>query len=403
MERAILHCDCNCFFASVEMLKRPEYREVPMAVGGSREDRHGIILAKNEKAKAYGVKTAETLGSALSKCPSLAILPPSYGDYERVSRAVNALYSEYTDRVEPFGIDESYLDVTESWRLFASSPAELGDVIRERVKREIGVTVSVGVSFCKTFAKMGSDMKKPDATTVIGRADVESKIWPLPVGDMIFIGRRTAEALCRQGITTVGALAAADPVWLRRFFGINGIKLKDAAMGLEGEEVAKTHIKAPPKSVGNGMTFPKDLYTENEIKAATAILTDKVMARMKKAGMACAVVSASVRYPDFASAVKQVALPEPTDSFFEVEKEAEKLVFSLLQCGKGARAITVSCSKLSEKSIDFIQENFFDFGAEKLQKLESAVYGLKEKYGEAAVMTCAMMEGKEKGLRHPRG
>ena len=403
MERNILHIDCNCFFASVEMLKKPEYAAVPMAVGGSRDTRHGIILAKNERAKAYGIKTGETLGDAFRKCPALVIAPPCYRDYERVSRAVNEIYAEYTDRVEPFGIDESYLDVTSSLRLFAPSAAALGDLIRERIKREIGVTVSVGVSFCKTFAKMGSDMKKPDATTVINREDVASKVWPLPVSDMIFVGRKTTEALSHHGITTVGGLAAADPVWMKRFFGVNGVKLIEAAKGNDGEDVGMAGVSPTPKSVGNGMTFPRDLFTSDDIEAASDILSENVTARMKKEGLIGRVVSVVLKYPDFVTVGRRSSLPAPTDSFFEISKEARRLVFSLLEEGRGLRALTVCCSSVSLRPGDFFQQSFFDNEKrEKTESLEKTLFAVRERYGADAVMTAAMLRGRQNGIGRPK-
>ena len=188
-ERTILHCDCNSFFASVETVSHPEYARVPMAVCGSTEERHGIVLAKNELAKKYGIKTAETVWSAKKKCPDLVIAEPHYGEYVKFSRAVNRIYAEYTDEIEPFGIDESWLDVTKSRKAFGTG-VEIAEMLRRRIREEIGITISVGVSFNKIFAKLGSDYKKPDATTVIDRENFKSIVYPLPVGDLLFVGRR---------------------------------------------------------------------------------------------------------------------------------------------------------------------------------------------------------------------
>lgn len=211
MDRVILHCDMNSFFASVELLERPELRDKPVAVCGDPGARHGIILAKNEAAKRYRIQTAETIWQARKKCPELVLLPAHHSKYRAASRCINAIYDCYTDLVEPFSIDESWLDVTGSLHLFHRTPEELGDEIRLRVQRETGLTCSVGVSFNKVFAKLGSDYKKPNATTVISRENFRQIVWPLPVTDLLFVGNAAAAVLHRYGIETIGQLAAADP------------------------------------------------------------------------------------------------------------------------------------------------------------------------------------------------
>lgn len=400
MERAIFHCDCNGFFASVEMLKYPELKSVPMAVGGKKENRHGIILAKNEAAKAFDIRTGETLGEAKKKCPDLVVVPPSYADYEKISRAVNAIYLEYTDRVEPFGIDESYLDVTDSYRLFASEPRELADMIRERIKWEIGITVSVGVSFCKTFAKLGSDMKKPDATTVLSKENFKEKVWPLPVSELLYVGKSTASRLQDMGINTIGDLANADKAWLRRLFGVNGAALCEAANGNDDSEVLLYGKREAQKSVGNGMTFPRDLVSEKDIKTAVQLLTDTVCMRMRNLGARAKTVSVTVRRPDLSFMSKRVTLPDFTDSFFEISREASMLALSLSE-GKSVRMVSVSCESLCYDGSCFVQESLFDDGKrEKLSRLEKAVYKIKEKHGAGSVKTGGMMsdltlEGKQ--------
>ncbi|MGN0968552.1 MAG: DNA polymerase IV, partial [Oscillospiraceae bacterium] len=200
MERTILHCDLNGFFASVELLSHPELRDRPVAVCGDPESRHGIILAKNEPAKRYGVKTAETIWQARSKCPDLVLLPAHHGEYRKYSKLINALYERYTDLVEPFGIDESWLDVTGSMHLFGGSGKAVADRLRREVRETFGLTISVGVSFNKIFAKLGSDYKKPDATTVITRENFREIVWPLPVTDLLFVGRSAAGVLAKYGV-----------------------------------------------------------------------------------------------------------------------------------------------------------------------------------------------------------
>ena len=221
MARVILHCDCNNFFASVESIDHPEYRSVPMAVAGDPSQRHGIILAKNEKAKKFGVQTAETIWQARQKCPELLLIPPHHEQYEEVSCRINEIYRKYTDLVEPFSIDESWLDVTGCQRLFGDGKT-IADRLRREIREQIGVTISVGVSYNKIYAKLGSDYKKPDATTVILPQDVPTIVYPLPVGDLFGVGRRMQVELERLGIRTIGQLAAADPEFLTKRFGKMG-------------------------------------------------------------------------------------------------------------------------------------------------------------------------------------
>lgn len=208
-DRTILHCDMNNFYASVECLYNPALRGKPVAVGGDVEARHGIILAKNYEAKKYGVQTGEALWQAKQKCPGLTIVPPSFEKYLRFSRLAREIYGCYTDRIESFGLDECWLDLTGSERLFGGGKA-VADKLRERIKFELGVTISVGVSHNKIFAKLGSDMKKPDATTVITRENYKDVVWPLPVSDLLFVGPATTRKLARYGIHTIGQLAQAD-------------------------------------------------------------------------------------------------------------------------------------------------------------------------------------------------
>ena len=219
MDRWVLHCDCNSFYASVELLDHPHLRDKPVAVCGDPESRHGIILAKNEAAKAFGVTTAETVWQALRKCPDLVLLAPSRKKYLHYSKIINTIYNEYTDLVEPFGIDESWLDVSGSYSLFAPSPRALAHLLRQRIKEETGLTISVGVSFNKVFAKLGSDYKKPDAVTVISRLNYRQLVWPMPASALLYVGRRVQDQLHRLGIDTIGQLAAADPAVLESSLG----------------------------------------------------------------------------------------------------------------------------------------------------------------------------------------
>ena len=252
MDRVIFHCDLNSFYASVELLSHPELRHLPVAVCGDPDSRHGIILAKNEPAKKFGVKTAETIWQARKKCPDLVLLPAHHSKYREFSKKVNSLYQKYTDLVEPFGIDESWLDVTGTLHLFGGDPRALADRLRNEVLNTWGLTISVGVSFNKVFAKLGSDYKKPNATTVISRENFKSMVWPLPVTDLLYVGRAAARAFEKFGIRTIGDLAAFDRESLYTLLGKNGAQLHDFANGLDASPVAPADQYTPPKSVGNG-------------------------------------------------------------------------------------------------------------------------------------------------------
>ena len=264
MDRVILHCDMNGFYASVELLDRPDLVNKPMAVCGNPESRHGIILAKNEIAKGFGVVTAETIWQARRKCPDLQLVAPHHDKYKAYSRKINQVYLQYTNMVEPFSIDESWLDVTASQQLFGSG-VEIADQIRERIKAELGLTLSVGVSYNKIFAKMGSEYKKPDATTEITRQNYRDLLWPMDVGEMFFVGSATAEKLRSMGIYTIGDLARAKPPALEALLGKHGWMLHKYANGMDEEPVALYDQREQVKSVGNGITFKRNLQGLDDI------------------------------------------------------------------------------------------------------------------------------------------
>ena len=295
MDRVILHCDLNCFYASVELLSHPDLREIPTAVCGDPSSRHGIILAKNEPAKKYGVQTAETIWQAKKKCPGLVLLPPHHSLYHEYSRKVNQIYDQYTDLVEPFGIDESWLDVTHTLHLFGGDAAALADILRGRIKKELGLTLSVGVSFNKVFAKLGSDYKKPDATTVISRENWRSLVWPLPVGDLLYVGGAARKLLRQYGVETIGQLASCRREMLETLMGKMGIQLHEYANGLDRERVRSRREAEPVKSVGNSTTFPQNLTTTREVRQGIAVLADSVATRLRRLGLYAGGVQVTVR------------------------------------------------------------------------------------------------------------
>ena len=381
-DRVILHCDCNGFFASVEMLERPELRHVPMAVAGDPESRHGIILAKNELAKAYGVQTAETIWQAKRKCPDLVLVPPHHEKYHEISKQVNRIYLDYTDLVDPFGIDESFLDLTASMHLFPMSPEALADVIRARVRSEIGITISVGVSFCRVFAKLGSDYKKPDATTVISRENFKELVWPMPASALLFVGKKTGAALERMGIQTIGELAAAEPYRLTKALGEAGATLHRYANGLDTEPVRSYYHRERPKSIGNGMTFRRNIVGEDEVRAGVSLLVDSVAARLREENMKCTVVQVQIKDPEFAVVQRQTTLKRATWLRTEIIDTAMSLIRAAGGMGKMIRALTVTATGLvaddeAEEQLDIFA--VADGSAEKKENVEGTLHEIRRR------------------------
>lgn len=410
MDRTILHCDCNSFFASVECVFRPELKDVPMAVSGNPENRHGIILAKNELAKKAGVVTAETVWQARQKCPELVLVPPRHQEYVRFSGLVNAIYQRYTDQVEPFSIDESWLDVTGSRALFGSGET-IADAIRRAVREELGITVSVGVSFNKIFAKMGSDYKKPDATTVITRENYRQLLWPLPISDLIFVGSASRNALRELGIYTIGDLARTDPALLTARLGKAGTVLSTYARGEDESRVASISDEPEePKSVGNGMTFRRDLTGEDDIRIGVLYLADSVAARLRRHGLRCRTVAVTVKDPRFRTVSKQKVLPRSTDLAKTIAEASLELIHSCWNPSAPIRSITITASRFHESGGD--QLSLFDSPAaledpEKRERLEQAVDRVRSRYGKNAVSFGRILKNDigvgEKGSTNPKG
>ena len=389
MDRIILHCDLNSFFASVELLSHPELREVPMAVSGDPASRHGIILAKNEPAKRFGVQTAETIWQAKRKCPDLVLLPPHHALYRAFSRRVNALYDQYTDLVEPFGIDESWLDVTHTLHLFGGDARALADALRARVKRELGLTLSVGVSFNKVFAKLGSDYKKPDATTVISRENWRDIVWPLPVGALLYVGGAARKLLSQFGVETIGDLAACKKEALETMMGKMGTQLHDYANGLDADPVRSRYDAEMVKSVGNGTTFPQNLTTRAQVRGGIAVLTDSVATRLRRAGLYAGGLQVTVWDPQFHDRSRQTQLSAPTHLIRELTAAAMALTNQLWKPPAPVRALTVTAIHLIPAGEAYEQVDLFTAGAapqrEKLEKIEAAMDRLRGKYGAGAI------------------
>ena len=388
-QRVIFHCDLNCFFASVELLDKPALWDVPVAVCGDPKSRHGIILAKNEPAKKRGVQTAETVWQAKKKCPVLVLLPPHHELYEVYSRRVNEIYGRFTDLVEPFGIDESWLDVTGSLHLFGGDARALADRIRATVKAETGLTVSVGVSFNKVFAKLGSDLKKPDATTVIPPEGWRDIVWPLPVGDMLFAGRSTQRVLGQYGIETIGQLAACPEEMAEQLLGKMGGQLWRYANGLDNSPVRPGHQHEPVKSVGNGTTFPTDLVRWEQIRQGLAPLCDSVATRLRRQRLYAGGVSVTLKGADFKTVSRQTRLDEPTHLMRDIWETAQELARQIWKAPTPIRAMTVTALYVTEDGQAYRQLDLLGQASakrsERQEKLESAVDAIREKYGSGAI------------------
>ncbi len=387
-EKVILHVDCNSFFASVEASLNPELKNVPMAVCGSVEERHGIVLAKNEPAKKYGIVTAETVYSAKRKCPNLVICEPHYGLYEEFSKRANAIYADYTDLIEPFGIDESWLDVTASGYL--GTGEEIAEMIRQRVKRELGITVSIGVSFNKVFAKLGSDYKKPDAITVISRDNFKSIVYPLPANELLFVGKRTYDELRRMGIRTVGELAAISPEVLRSRFGKQGDMLSAYARG-EDTSPVECGDADDVKSVSQGYTFNRDLTTLEDCRAGIDYLSLRIAERLRSHGQNCLGVAITVKDPNLRSVQRQKPLKYATSNSRDIAASAFELLKDEWMPGKILRMITVHAINLVREDMSTQQLDFFgetkDADIKKNSKREIAIDKIRRRFGDDGILT----------------
>ena len=392
-DRVILHCDCNSFFASVETALNPAFSNVPMAVCGSQDDRHGIVLAKNELAKKYGIQTAETIVSARRKCPDLVIAEPHYSKYKEYSERVNQIYSRYTDLIEPFGIDESWLDVTASQKLFGSG-FHIAELISSDVKNELNITISVGVSFNKVFAKLGSDYKKPDAITVIDRENYKSIVYPLPVSALLFVGKKTSDALLSLGIRTIGELANTTPQILYERFGKIGDMLYRYAAALDESPI--NSITEDVKSISNGFTFKHDLVKKEDWKLGIDYLCDEIGTRLRKNGLKCSTVQVSIKDQYFVTIQRQCSQYPPTNIGAEIADTAYTLLLSEWSQNKPIRMITVSATNLVRDDSVFMQISMFDDSREqkreKKKESEVVVDKIRERFGSSAILKAAVID-----------
>lgn len=392
--RTVLHSDLNNCFASIESIAHPEYRKIPFAVGGDEELRHGIILAKNECAKKYGIKTGEPLLSARQKCPELTVVKPNFELYDTYCTAVRQLYSEYTDQVEAFGMDECWLDVTGSASLFGSGRS-IAEEIRRRVKKEFDLTVSIGVSFNKVFAKLGSDYKKPDAVTEITPENYREIVWPLAVEDLLFVGRATKAKLNRIGVRTIGDLANTSENFLATLLGKNGVMLYQYANGRDASPVRSLSEADVIKSIGNSTTPPRDMQNEQDVNVIFHMLAEQVCRRLRSHALKCSVVQIHLRSNELTTMERQMHLKSPTDLSDTVCDSAMKLLREHYRFALPLRSVGIRAAELSEADRPVQLTIYGDEEREnKLRKIEQTKDAIIRKYGKESIRRAVLLTDK---------
>ena len=396
-ERIIFHIDCNAFYANVEEVLHPDLKSVPMAICGDPESRRGIILAKNQLAKGFGIKTAETIWQAQQKCPNLVLRPAKHHLYQQYCQQINAIYEQYTDRVERFGIDESYMDLSGSLHLFGGDAVALAHEIRKRVPRETGITVSIGVSFNKIFAKLGSDMKKPDAVTVITYDHYKDIVWPLPVSALLMVGKTTEKALKSMYIHTIGDLACADQAAIKIRLGKMGEQLQIYANGLDSSPVLRVGESSPPHSIGNGTTFKRDLVSTKDIQTAITALADTVASRLRKAGMKCTTLQVAIKDTNLKVITRQKCTPYPFWLASDIAKEALGIVQSSWNIGAPIRMMALTGQNLipsdeAKEQLSFFIRDEQIKNREKREKIEQAIDHIREMFGRDSIYPGVVIE-----------
>lgn len=401
MDRVILHSDCNCFYASVEMLHHPELDGKALAVGGDPEARHGIVLTANYIAKRKGVKTGMALWEARQACPDILFLPPRMDLYLRFSAMTREIYGEYSDQIEPFGCDEAWIDVTHSIGARTSKAKgiaagkEIADEISARIKRELGITVSIGVSWNKIFAKLGSDYKKPDAITVISKENFHDIVWPLPSKDLLMVGRKTAPKLARLGIHTIGDIAHAPESLLQNQLGKMGLILHSFANGWDASPVNVEDYHAPIKSIGNSTTTPRDLTNDLDVQIIFMALAESVSARLRKHGFKCKTVEISIRDNGLYHFSRQMKLKSPTNITDEIMKAAMELFQNNYAWEHPIRSLGVRGCDLVLEDIP-IQLSLFQSERERERKerLDSMVDELRRRFGYFSIQRAFMYQDR---------
>ena len=379
--RHILHCDINCFYASVEMQRHPQLRNKPLAVCGNQEERHGIVLAANYIAKPYGIKTGMAIWQAKERCPQLVIVPPDMREYIRIGKMAREIYEDYTELVEPFGLDECWLDVTGSTSLFGD-PMTIAKEISERIKFELGMTVSIGVADNKITAKLGSDYKKPDAITRIAADNYQTIVYPLPVEDLLYVGPATSKKLRSLGINTIGRLAEFPIDLLVAKLGKMGEVLHTFANGTDISPVQKSEYVPTIKSVGNSVTTPRDLIDDEDVKLMLLLLAESIASRMRELASRCTVVEIFVRDTELNSFFRQRKLRIPSCSSQELAQVGMDLFRRHYRWERPIRSIGLRGAGLVEGQSDVQLSMFAEDGKrDKWERIDCAVNRLRTRYG----------------------
>ena len=385
--RTILHSDLNNFYASVECVYDPSLREIPMAVCGNPDERHGIVLAKNNPAKAAGVRTGEAIWQAREKCANLKVVPPDFSKYLRFARMMREIYAEYTDYIEPFGLDEAWLDVTGH----PMSGPDIADELRRRAREELGLTLSVGVSYNKIFAKLGSDMKKPDATTIITPENFRQKIWPLPASDLLYVGPATCRKLASRNIHTIGGIAACPVGVLASMLGKCGEMLWRFANGMECSPVRALGESAMIKSVGNSATTPRDLTCEQDVQSLLTVLSESVAERLRSHGLCGSVVELSVRDCDLGHFTRRKKIARPTALAAEILPCAMALFRESYRWDRPIRSMGISLSAIQPLHGDEQISMFPDRERTRQYELEGTVEEIRRRFGHHAILRASLI------------
>ena len=398
-DRAILHSDANCFYASVETVLNPEFRGKAIAVCGSPEERHGIVLAKSEKAKRAGVKTGMANWQAKQCCRDLIIVPPQYDYYLKFSKLLHGIYRRYTDQVEPFGMDECWLDVTYS----PGDPMEIAEEIRQVVKDELGLTVSIGVSFNKVFAKLGSDYKKPDAITQISKEHFKEIVWPLPCSDLLYCGNATTAKLGSMGVRTIGGIALLPVDVMQRKFGKNGVALWKYANGLDDSRVAHQDYTAPAKSVGHGITCVADLENMDEARKVIFALSLDIGYKLRYMNLRATGVQLYVRNSELSFCSWQKRLEMATQDEGTIALAAYSLLEEKYSWHNPIRSITVTATQLDSSQNPTQLSMLLDY--ERLvrrEKLNESIDTIRDRYGKYAVIPALVLDEKKMPVGNDR-
>lgn len=396
MQRIILHCDLNNFFASATLALNPTLKSFPIAICGDAKKRHGIVLAKNNIAKQYGILTAETIWEAQRKCPELIILSPDFKQYEALSKRAQQIYLSYTDKVEPFGIDECWVEITNNNINFEKAE-NIANEIRNRIKSELNITVSIGVSFTKTLAKLGSDLKKPDAVTVISPQVLKEKIWKMPCKELLMVGKSLNTTLNTMGIFTIGDLANSDEASLNTRIGKNGVMLRKVARGEDLDEVKTYYKHKKPKSIGHSATAEKDLTEREEVFAAFIEFSEAISEKLKQENLLAKTISINVLTAKLESKEFRMPLPSPTDISLTIAKNAMKL-FDKNDClSEPLRAVGVRVINLISSNSVTKQLSLFEDDCENIDNIiEKNIFKIRDKYGNNSLKRAICIKNKVK-------